>query len=110
MKDKDTRDSRNGKDGRVDRQSTDHNQMNHQLLSLQQSLPCWKKGDHIPFVAVRTSNDTLTNQIIGGDNSIVREVKVGSMHAIVIDDIQVKGLQTSALFDGPNPYIYFTMR
>ena len=110
MKDKDTRDSRNGKDGRVDRQSTDHHQMHHQLLSLQQSLPCWKRGDHIPFVAVRTSNDTLTNQIIGGDNSIVREVKVGSMHAIVIDDIQVKGLQTSALFDGPNPYIYFTMR
>jgi len=110
MKDKDTRDSRNGKDGRVDRQSTDHHQMHHQLISLQQSLPCWKKGDHIPFVAVRTSDDTLTSQMIGGDNSIVREGKVGSMHAIVIDDIQVKGLQTSALFDGPNPYLYFTLR
>lgn len=109
-KDKDTRDSRNGKDGRVDRQSTDHHQIHHQLISLQQSLPCWKKGDHIPFVAVRTSNDTLTSQIIGGDNIIVREGKVGSMHAIVIDDIQVKGLQTSALFDGPNPYLYFTLR
>lgn len=108
--DKDTRDSRNGKDGRVNRQSTDHHQMHQQLLLLQHSLPCWKKGDHIPFVAVRTSNDMRTSRIIGGDNSIDREGKVGSMHAIVIDDIQVKGLQSSALFDGPNPYIYFTLR
>jgi hypothetical protein len=114
--DKDSRDSRNGKDGRVNRQSIDHHQIHHhhqmhqQLLLLQQSLPCWKKGDHIPVVAVRTSNDMRTSRIIGGDSSIDREGTVGSVYAIVIDDIQVKGLQSSALFDGPNPYIYFTMR
>jgi len=111
-----TNKGRDGKDN--NKYKSDQYHIQQQIQQEQeQILPCWKNGDHIPVVAIPhavSDKDMMMLSIANTSNRIEgssRSVGLSSQkNVIVINGIQVKGLQSSALFDGPNPYVYFTLR